>query len=130
MVYSLFLGFGIGAGSDMFELMDKHARKQGGRQTISVSGTVTTSAADSGINPFYGINGTFEFTNSSTNAAVTSLDLGNINCIREAADGWWARPAADIRWAILLVPLFAIFLCLANLQPLNRKMVRRSPAFY
>lgn len=36
----------------------------------------------------------------------------------------WARPASDLRWALLLVPLFAFCLCLASLQPINRRLVR------
>lgn len=44
-----------------------------------------------------------------------------VYCIRAETDGWYARPLTNKWYHFILVPSFAFFLALANLQPVKRK---------
>lgn len=44
-----------------------------------------------------------------------------VYCIRADTDGWYARPLTNQWYYFILVPSFAFFLALANLQPVKRK---------
>lgn len=44
-----------------------------------------------------------------------------VYCIRADTDGWYARPLINKWYYFILVPSFAFFLALANLQPVKRK---------
>ena len=55
--------------------------------------------------------------------ATSSLEQGAIYCVRAASDGWYARPADNLLWAIGLVPVFSLVICLSNLQPIKSRIL-------
>ena len=44
-IYSLFLAFSIGAGADLFDLMDRSHRRYGGAPTYEVAGSLIANQA-------------------------------------------------------------------------------------
>ncbi|KAG2757397.1 DUF1212-domain-containing protein [Suillus brevipes Sb2] len=98
LIYTLFLGFGLQIGSDLYLLFDPTARHH-----------LTTLAADISTRPVYG---TFTFTNN-TNVMQNDIIDG---CYRPKHFGWYLQPFPF--WTqFLIVPLFSILSSLANLQP-------------
>lgn len=115
IIYSLFLGFGIAIGSDVYFLLDPAARKTMyvplDTQT-EVSGTFIADNSTM-MAPW---SGTFSFHNGTAN----TLSVGTINCERQPDWPWYQQPMTP--WLnFLFVPLFSILLCLNNLQPWKTK---------
>lgn len=122
LIYTLFLGFGLQIGSDLYLLFDPTARHHLTTLAADISTSATivgTFAADnstsgnsslsSGLGPVYG---TFTFTNN-TNVMQNDIIDG---CYRPKHFGWYLQPFPF--WTqFLIVPLFSILSSLANLQP-------------
>ncbi|KAH9843858.1 DUF1212-domain-containing protein [Rhodofomes roseus] len=121
LIYTLFLGFALQIGSDLFLVCDKTARAQllSLQERLStvaiVSGTFVTDNASSiayDLNQGRPISGTFTFTNYTKNP-IETIDGG---CYRNVYFPWWLQP---FPWwtQFILVPLFSILSSMANLQP-------------
>ncbi|KAL8276960.1 hypothetical protein RQP46_010595 [Phenoliferia psychrophenolica] len=116
IIYTLFLGFSIVIGSDLYFLFDPAAR-HAGEVATAVSATVLqgTFSASNTSDSFMG---SFSFTNTTAtvSTAQASLQKGNVMCYRDPS---WE--CAGAYWLFLLVPGFSFFLSLWNLQPLRSK---------
>ncbi|GAA5887013.1 hypothetical protein JCM6882_009415 [Rhodosporidiobolus microsporus] len=119
IIYTLFLGFSIAVGSDVFYLFDPKARASAyqAKATTTVLGTFT------GGNSTLEWQGAFTFTNqtnSIVDATQASLQKGSVMCYRDPQWEWW-RQGISIYWLILLVPLYSTLSSLANMQPLRSR---------
>ncbi|GAA6003791.1 hypothetical protein JCM10207_003601 [Rhodosporidiobolus poonsookiae] len=119
VIYTLFLGFSIAIGSDVWYLFDPSSRTQSydPQSTTTVQGTFTSS------NATFSWEGAFTFTNQTgaiVDATQASLQKGSVMCYREADWAWW-RQGISIYWLILLVPLYSTLSSLANMQPLRSR---------
>ncbi|GAA5872386.1 hypothetical protein JCM16303_004503 [Sporobolomyces ruberrimus] len=120
IIYTLFLGFSIAIGSDVFYLFDPSSRKQASEHNLSVMTLDGTFVANNVSQSF---EGSFSFTNQTqtiVSQTSASLQKGSIMCYRDPAWPWW-RQGASIYWLILLVPTFSFFSSLANMQPLRSR---------
>ncbi|KAK0549151.1 pheromone-regulated protein prm10 [Tilletia horrida] len=130
IIYSLFLGFGIAIGSDMYFLLDPAARQSMWvplNNNVEVQGTftltnstgpnmLTNSTMMNATAPMPMWDGTFTFTNGTTNA----LNTGSIICERRPEWPWYRRNISP--WFnFLFVPVFSCLLCMANGQPLKSR---------
>ncbi|KAK4699716.1 hypothetical protein P7C70_g6543, partial [Phenoliferia sp. Uapishka_3] len=119
IIYTLFLGFSISVGSDLFYLFMPSARA--GTATTVVAATVMqgTFMSDNTTNSFMG---TFSFTNTTTTASAdtASLQKGNVMCARDPGWQWW-RQNVNLYWLFFLVPGFSVALSLWNLQPIRSR---------
>ncbi|PCH42830.1 DUF1212-domain-containing protein [Wolfiporia cocos MD-104 SS10] len=113
LIYTLFLGFGLQIGSDLFLLFDQSARTElttlavESASAVSITGTFM---ADAGVSNT--LTGSFTYTNS------TPVILEHIveGCYRPPNLPWFVQPFPA--WSqFVLVPAFAILLALSNLQP-------------
>ncbi|BGP21069.1 hypothetical protein JCM10213_007587 [Rhodosporidiobolus nylandii] len=119
IIYTLFLGFSIAVGSDVFYLFDPSAREQqrDPSNSVSVSGTFL------GANSSMSWEGAFTFTNQTVavvDATQASLQKGKVMCYRNPEWEWW-RQGISIYWLILLVPVYSTLSSLANMQPLRSR---------
>ncbi|GAA5935400.1 uncharacterized protein JCM15063_001023 [Sporobolomyces koalae] len=120
IIYTLFLGFSIAVGSDVFYLFDPSSRQVAASQHPSVMTLDGTFIANNVSQSF---EGSFSFTNQTqtiVSQTTASLQKGSIMCYRDSAWPWW-RQGASIYWLILLVPAFSFFSSLANMQPLRSR---------
>lgn len=112
IIYSLFLGFGIAIGSDVYFLLDPAARK-----TMYVpleSSTVVEGSFTMANQTMPMWTGSFSFSNGTRNA----LNVGTINCEREPEWPWYRQPISP--WFnFLFVPAFSLLSCFNLLQPLR-----------
>ncbi|GBE79531.1 hypothetical protein BKA93DRAFT_830826 [Sparassis latifolia] len=120
LIYTLFLGFGLQIGSDLYLLFDQGARHDlatlAARMTtaVTITGTfladnATTTNATDGASA---LQGTFTFTNS-TPYIVEHIITG---CYRPPSFPWYLQPFPW--WSqFIIVPTFSILSSLANLQP-------------
>ncbi|GAA5828749.1 hypothetical protein JCM3766R1_003807 [Sporobolomyces carnicolor] len=120
IIYTLFLGFSIAIGSDVFYLFDPSSRKIASDQNLSIMTLDGTFVANNVSQSF---EGSFSFTNQTqtiVSQTTASLQKGSIMCYRDPSWQWW-RQGASIYWLILLVPTFSFFSSLANMQPLRSR---------
>ena len=113
IIYSLFLGFGIAIGSDLYFLLDPAARQSMYvplTQATQISGSFTMTNETM---PMW--NGTFSFTNATSESQGNALKTGTINCEREIGDPWW-KANISAWFNFLWVPAFSLLLCMHNLQ--------------
>lgn len=129
IIYSLFLGFGITIGSDLFYVIDRPARRADNLAAAALNHMVTIHGQfaqnpDQGsqdyIAAFVPFNGTFTFSNATTDDVGVHLSKGAIICSRAAGLPWYQQAMPPI-YQLLLVPAFSICLCLWNMQPLRSK---------
>ncbi|PAV16160.1 hypothetical protein PNOK_0778000 [Pyrrhoderma noxium] len=109
---SLFLGFGLTLGSDVFLRLDPSARRELDK--------IVSEAANNTVNGF------FEATNSTSNVTFvgsftfsneTDVTMPNIvqGCYRDESWGWYLQPLPP--WvSYLLVPFFVLASAMANQQ--------------
>jgi len=120
LIYTLFLGFGLQIGSDLYLLFDSVARQhlEDMTQALSTSTTlVGTFASDNSTSSLPNVTGTFTFTNA-TNAFSTQNVIDG--CFRQGDWPWYLRPFPS--WTeYIIVPIFSILSSLANLQPAKSK---------
>lgn len=129
IIYSLFLGFGLTIGSDLFYVIDRPARRANEaamaalNNVVSLSGTFTplqdNSNPTASLVPF---NGTFTFVNTTTDAVTSNLYKGAIICPRQPDWPWWRQSMPPI-YLLALVPLFSLLLSLWNMQPLRSRQL-------
>jgi hypothetical protein len=117
LIYTLFLGFGLQIGSDLYLLFDVNARHQLASLNEAISRTIMYTGSfviDNGTLtrpeelPSFG---SFTFTNGST--PYSHMHEG---CYRPPDYSWYLQPFPF--WSqFITVPLFSILSSLSNLQP-------------
>jgi hypothetical protein len=129
IIYSLFLGFGITIGSDLFYLVDPAGRRADNlaaaalQHMITIQGTFSQLANETSpsfVPEFMPFNGSFTFSNSSIDSVGVHLSKGAVICDR-APDLPWFQQGMPPIYQILLVPAFSLCLCLWNMQPFRSK---------
>ncbi|KAK8858427.1 hypothetical protein IAR55_002654 [Kwoniella newhampshirensis] len=128
IIYSLFLGFGITIGSDLFYVLDRPARRASqaalaAAQSYSTvhgsfypEGTSATGLAQ----PLF--NGTFTFSNATTDQITSNLQQGAIICVRDPSWPWYRQGMPQI-YLIAFVPFFSVLLSMWNMQPLRSRQL-------
>ena len=140
IIYSLFLvrsslmfplisqGFGITIGSDLFYVLDRPAKRASlaaaaqANSYITLSGIFTptnTTLNSTSLVPF---NGTFTFSNATTDQITSNLNQGSIICVRGTDWPWWKQGMPQI-YLIALVPLFSLLLSMWNMQPIKSRQL-------
>lgn len=117
IIYSLFLGFGLTIGSDLYLIVDSRARssqREQVAQTVSLVSVHGTFISDN-ITILPEFSGSFSFTNGTTIDANTKL-----GCNRDPSRPWYDQGFPFWTW-FLLVPAFSLFSSSWNLQPLRSK---------
>lgn len=123
LIYTLFLGFGLQFGSDLFLLFDPSARHELGAlaaqaaKTITVTGTYVADA-NAALPQKLARAGSFTFTPS------TPIVRQNIvkGCFRPPSFAWYLQPFPW--WSqLIIVPVFSVISSLNNEQPLAWDLV-------
>lgn len=123
-------GFGITIGSDLFYVFDRPARRAAdaaiaaSSSFITLDGTFspTQSNASSALAPFLPFNGTFTFSNTTSDAVSGALNQGSIICVRDPNWPWWRQGMPE--WYLwFLVPIFSVLLSMWNMQPLRSRQL-------
>ncbi|ORX40267.1 hypothetical protein BD324DRAFT_641162 [Kockovaella imperatae] len=135
IIYSLFLGFGITIGSDIFFVLDRKARAAQNAAIAAQSNfvTLTGSFIPMAVNssfapminassPLIPFNGTFTFSNQSYSDVDSSLRSGHIICDRPDGLPWYRQNMPRI-YAIGLVPIFSTLIALWNMQPIKSRQL-------
>jgi hypothetical protein len=122
IVYSLFLGFSLTIGSDLYFLVDPGARRRREAATELLANQVIIhgqfKSDDMSIFPF---NGTFIFKNSTTDTPSTSHYQAK-GCYRDENWPWYLHTLPE--WTLfILVPFFSLFGSFASMQPLRSKQL-------
>jgi hypothetical protein len=116
LIYTLFLGFGLQIGSDLYLLFDANTRHQLDSLNAAIARTVVYTGSfviDNGTltRPELPSFGSFTFTNGST----LSMHMHE-GCYRPPDYPWYLHPFPF--WSqFITVPLFSILSSLSNLQP-------------
>lgn len=118
-------GFGIAVGSDLYFLLDPRARApqnslDGANIGYSLQGVFH---AMNGTIPIT-LDGQWTFSNQTATEpdANDALFEGNIACARNPEWQWWRQNVSPYA-LIALVPIFSLFLCLNNLQPIRSRQL-------
>jgi len=117
LIYTLFLGFGLQIGSDLYLLIDANTRHHLASLNAALSRTVVYSGnfiVDGGTlrHPDLPSFGSFTFTNGSA-PLLTHIHEG---CFRPPGNPWYLHPFPF--WSqFITVPLFSLLTSLSNLQP-------------
>ncbi|KAG9002872.1 hypothetical protein FRB90_011297 [Tulasnella sp. 427] len=118
IVYSLFLGFGLTIGSDLYLLLDSNARNAQLAASETMNQVIINghfaAVNDSAINNFAG---SFTFTNGTSFGDPPNTVEG---CFRDPSWPWYLQPFP--LWSLaILVPAFSIFSSASNGQPFLSK---------
>ncbi|KAI5835310.1 hypothetical protein K523DRAFT_291739 [Schizophyllum commune Tattone D] len=118
-IYTLFLGFGLSIGSDIFLVIDRHARKEYYATFMyKLNHTHGHFTMINGTAPFVPIGGVL----STGSLASYQLEHLTHGCFREPDWPWWKQP---LPWwtAFFLVPLYSTCSSLNNLQSYRSKQL-------
>jgi hypothetical protein len=129
-------GFGITIGSDLFYVIDPSARHASeaaaaaANSFVTITGTFNPSSILDATNttqynsstPMIPFNGTFTFSNSTTDSITSNLRQGAIICVRPDGLPWYRQSMPPI-YLIALVPAFSILLSMWNMQPLRSRQL-------
>lgn len=116
IIYSLFIGFGVAIGSDLYFVVDPAARR-------SIWVPLNTQTQVSGAFTFANEtmphwSGQFTFSNGTKNA----LNTGSINCERLPEWPWYRQPVTPyLNFAF--VPIFSLLACFSLLHPFKSREV-------
>ncbi|KEP55710.1 putative pheromone-regulated membrane protein [Rhizoctonia solani 123E] len=118
IVYSLFLGFSLTIGSDLYFVVDSSARNRRETATaILASQTIIHGQFRSDDMTVFPFNGTFIFKNATSDLPSSSFYQAK-GCYRDANWPWYLQDFPD--WTLFfLVPLFSLFGSFASMQPLK-----------
>ncbi|KAJ7180244.1 DUF1212-domain-containing protein [Mycena crocata] len=122
LIYTLFLGFGLQIGSDLFLLFDRGERRKLDalsdflNPNVEISGTWTSD--NNTQNTSIPINAVWSFVHLVSEHEAEVLDA----CHRPSGSPWYLRP---FHWycAFFIVPVFSLLSSLANLQPFKSKQL-------
>ncbi|KAH8830468.1 hypothetical protein DL96DRAFT_1461592 [Flagelloscypha sp. PMI_526] len=127
LIYTLFLGFGLQIGSDLYLLFDSHERNNLKSLSQKIAATTILTgqwAADNAtdnalMNNSIPLVGTWSF---SHRVELKDLDITPEGCIRRSNPPWWLSPFP--MWtSFIIVPTFSLLSSLANLQPFFSKQL-------
>jgi hypothetical protein len=117
LIYTLFLGFGLQIGSDLYLLFDQQARQNLNDLAAVISHTIVYSGSFTADNSTrFGesspLSGTFTFMNGTT------FEQQHIRegCYRGPGFQWYLQPFPFYA-QFVIVPVFSVLSSLANLQP-------------
>jgi hypothetical protein len=118
IVYSLFLGFSLTIGSDLYFLVDVSARHRREQATaVFESQTIIHGQFKSDNISIFPFNGTFSFKNTTAGIPSTSHYQAK-GCYRDIGWPWYLHAFPE--WTLFfLVPLFSLFGSFASMQPLK-----------
>ncbi|KAG8834067.1 hypothetical protein FRC17_009630 [Serendipita sp. 399] len=121
IIYSLFLGFGLTIGSDLYYILDPRAKRERLHEAMRATPTTTLHGRFISENStaFPSFEGSFTFANSTER-----YDSGGstVQCFRDPAWPWYQQDFPF--WTLfLLVPAFSLFSSSWNLQPLKSKQL-------
>ncbi|KAG8747427.1 hypothetical protein FRC10_001098 [Ceratobasidium sp. 414] len=118
IVYSLFLGFSLTIGSDLYFLVDASARRRREQATQAFdSQTVIHGTFKSDNTSIFPFDGTFVFKNLTAGLPSSSYYQAK-GCYRDSNWPWYLHTFPE--WTLFfLVPLFSFFGSLASMQPLR-----------
>lgn len=131
--YTLFLGFSLTVGSDLWFILDsgaRHRRQQAADSLTTISylnGTLFPDAdsADSynSLRQTFGVDldGSWTFVNKTSNVSKL-YHYQIVGCYRDPSWEWW-RQALPIWSLFILVPLYSLFNSFWNLQPWKSKQL-------
>ncbi|OCF43967.1 hypothetical protein I317_02237 [Kwoniella heveanensis CBS 569] len=133
IIYSLFLGFGITIGSDLFYVLDRPARRASQAALAAAQSYVTVRGSFNAENmfnltsettgePHPLFNGTFTFSNATTDQITSNLQQGSIICVRDPDWPWWRQGMPQL-YLILFIPIFSVLLSMWNMQPLRSRQL-------
>lgn len=113
-------GFGLTIGSDLYFILDPHARAAqlaatAGLSQIVVQGTFAASNSTA-------FAGSFTFSNSTYDSSIDTSSAPGDVCFRDPSWPWYLQPFP--LWSLaLLVPAFSTFSSAANGQPFRSKQL-------
>ncbi|KAG9081088.1 hypothetical protein FRC06_005835 [Ceratobasidium sp. 370] len=118
IVYSLFLGFSLTIGSDLYFLVDSSARHRREQATQALdSQTIIHGTFKSDNTSIFPFNGTFVFRNVTADLPSSSHYQAK-GCYRDNNWPWYLHAFPE--WTLFfLVPLFSLFGSFASMQPLR-----------
>ncbi|CAE6485555.1 unnamed protein product [Rhizoctonia solani] len=118
IVYSLFLGFSLTIGSDLYFLVDTSARHRREAATAALDSQVIIHGQFRSDNTtVFPFNGTFIFKNATIDTPSTSHYQAK-GCYRDPNWPWYLQDLP--MWTLfILVPLFSLFGSFASMQPLK-----------
>ncbi|TFK75777.1 DUF1212-domain-containing protein [Pluteus cervinus] len=121
LIYTLFLGFGLQIGSDVYLLFDSRSRRELHHLAVNMTATAVFSGTwnpDNATDPATTGFGTWTFSRAPP--------LGEYNimngCYRPKGGPWYLQPF-PLWTAFIIVPLFSILSSLNNLQPFKSKQL-------
>ncbi|KAG8760274.1 hypothetical protein FRC14_003572 [Serendipita sp. 396] len=120
IIYSLFLGFGLTIGSDLYYIVDPRAKRERLQEAIRAATTTSVSGRFISDNStlFSSFEGSFTFSNKTEMFEMNS----QAGCFRNPAWPWYQQDFPY--WTLfLLVPAFSLFSSSWNLQPLKSKQL-------
>ncbi|KAG8885494.1 hypothetical protein FRB97_000818 [Tulasnella sp. 331] len=133
IAYTLFLGFSLTAGSDLWYVIDSTARNQRRLAAESLTSIVNyngTFAPDPNNTDVFdtlkeqlnvSFDGAWQFVNRTSNVS-TQYHYQIVGCYRESDWEWWRQPFPA--WTLfLLVPLYSLCSSSWNLQPFRSKQL-------
>ncbi|KAG8890577.1 hypothetical protein FRB98_007131 [Tulasnella sp. 332] len=121
IVYSLFIGFGLTIGSDLYFIIDPAARAAQAAAAASVAKvTVTGSFVADNTTSTAVFAGSFVFSNNT--AQIEAAEPSGGSCFRDPSWPWYLQPFPVWTLAIL-VPAFSIFSSAGNGQPFRSKQL-------
>ncbi|CAE7214069.1 unnamed protein product, partial [Rhizoctonia solani] len=118
IVYSLFLGFSLTIGSDLYFIVDASARRRREAATaILASQVIIHGQFKSDNTTIFPFNGTFIYKNTTANIPSNSHYQVK-GCYRDPNWPWYLQDLPV--WTLfILVPLFSLFGSFASMQPLK-----------
>lgn len=90
IIYTLFLGFSISIGSELWYLVDPKSKHDAAAAAVNTYTLDGTFAANNASQSFAG---SWTFTNSTSSGTSTqaSLQQGNVMCYRDPSWEWWRQ---------------------------------------
>ncbi|CAE6443654.1 unnamed protein product [Rhizoctonia solani] len=118
IVYSLFLGFSLTIGSDLYFLVDKSARHRRESATVAMASQIIIHGQFRSDNmTIFPFNGTFIFKNATADTPSNSHYQAK-GCYRDPNWPWYLQDFPG--WTLfILVPFFSLFGSFASMQPLK-----------
>ncbi|EIW79287.1 DUF1212-domain-containing protein [Coniophora puteana RWD-64-598 SS2] len=111
IIYTLFLGFGMTIGSDVYLVVNKHARHA--LEALSVPEYTMFHGAFTPSNGSFPLNGNAIF--GFANATLTNSGITQQGCLRDPSWPWWRQPVPW--WGLfILVPIYSLCSSMGNLQ--------------
>ncbi|KAF8606958.1 DUF1212-domain-containing protein [Ceratobasidium sp. AG-I] len=121
IVYSLFLGFSLTIGSDLFYLVDRSARPRMAATLANITDSYNLPGVFTDDNGQVIFNGTFTFLKPAASVSNTVKYISK-GCTRQNGGPWYLQQLPI--WSLfILVPIYSVISSLWKLQPLRSKQL-------